>query len=265
MIIKEFLIIQESGVVIFHRRFIQTNNGKTTDIILRSGLISALYNYTTEVEQDSLDFIKMEKVTLFFKKRHDLLFVLFLESSLKPEWCENDFDEVLNRFFELFPELIWQQEVVDTRVFEAFIPYADLIINKLAKKLELLSFLIEENLLTEDEYSSDDDIETLGEKIGFRILNKNYDIFQELISKGDNLEIMERFEHILLVLMADHIKRIKTSRFILDCSKCFMCGESSNIGSNCFYKGILDTIANNLDQEIEIVFLQRNKPVFQLL
>jgi len=263
VIIKEFLVIQESGVVIFHRRFIKSKNGKTTDIILRSGLISALYNYTSEVEQDSLDFIKMEKVTLFFKKRHDLLFVLFLESSLNPDWCEEDFDEILNRFFELFPELIWQQEIVDTRIFEGFIPHADLLINRLAKKLELLSFLIEDNLLTEDEYSANDDLETLGEKIGFRILNRNYDIFQQLLSIDDNLEVFERIDHILLVLMAEHIKRTKNT-FVLDCSKCFMCSELNVKESDCFYQGILNTFSSNLNEQIEIKFIHDQKTALQL-
>ncbi|MHA2055953.1 MAG: hypothetical protein ACW99F_20480, partial [Candidatus Hodarchaeales archaeon] len=82
MIIREFLCIHESGTVLFHRKY---QTGDSTDIMLRSGLISALYNYAAEVENDAIDLLQMSKVTLFFKKReHPVLFVFFIESTINP-------------------------------------------------------------------------------------------------------------------------------------------------------------------------------------
>jgi len=253
VIIREFLAIYESGTVLFHRRYVSSKDKSSTDIILRSGLISALYNYTSEVEKDALDFIKMEKVTLFFKKRFQLLFVLFLESSFPTVWCEAEFDELLSKFFELFPEIILNQDVVDVRLFERFLPHADFIINNLSKKLELLMFLIEDELMTEEEHSQTDNLNILGKKVGIRILNRNHDIFQHILLQGDEA-ILEHLDHIIAMLLGDHHISRENTTFSLECTKCFLCPRGDAL-QDCFFSGLLNTIINQLDRDYHIRFL----------
>ena len=250
MIIREFLAIHESGTVLFHRRYVSAKNKTSTDIILRSGLISALYNYASEVEKDALDFIKMEKVTLFFKQNGKILFVLFLESSFPTVWCEPEFNELLAKFFELFPELILSQDVIDVRLFEGFLPHADLIITNLSKKLELLMFLIEDELMTEDEYSQTDNLNILGKKVGIRLLNRNHDIFQHILLQGDEA-ILEHLDHIIAMLLGDHHISRKNTTFSLECAKCFLCPKNDTL-KDCFFSGFLNTIINQLDKDFRI-------------
>ncbi len=254
MIIREFLAIHESGIVLFHRKYVSSKSKTSTEqLLLRSGLISALYNYTSEVEHDALDFIKMEKVTLFFKKRFQLLFVLFLESSFPTVWCEAEFDELLSKFFELFPGIILNQDVIDVRLFEGFLPHADLIITNLSKKLELLMFLIEDELMTEDEYSQTENLNILGNKVGIRLLNRNHDIFQHILLQGDEA-ILEHLDHIIAMLLGDHHISRENTTFSLECTKCFLCPKG-NVLQDCFFSGLLNTIINQLDKDFRVQVL----------
>ena len=169
MIIREFLIIHESGTVLFHRKY---QTGNSTDIILRSGLISALYNYATEVEDDAIDILQMSKVSLFFKKREQpLLFVFFIESEVNPLWCEEEINILIERFFQKYPEVIWKREILDLSTFYSFDDIADEVLLALGKKIDLLLFLIEDGLLLEEEYLQEE-LPSLGRKVGMRSIEK---------------------------------------------------------------------------------------------
>jgi hypothetical protein len=238
MIIREFLCIHESGTVLFHRKY---QTGNSTDIILRSGLISALYNYATAVENDAIDILQMSKVSLFFKKREQpLLFVFFIESTINPQWCEKEIDHLLERFFIRFPEVLWQREIVDISKFDSFNSDADEILIPLGKKIALLLFLIEDGLLTEEEYLQES-LDMLGRKIGNRFLEKNLDSFKQALSKGQNF-VLARIDQLIMQLDGEHVKREDLTYFI-NCRECYFCRIER---SECFFEEFLSFLLSSL-------------------
>lgn len=249
MIIREFLCIHESGTVLFHRKY---QTGSSTDIILRSGLISALYNYATAVEEDAIDILQMSKVSLFFKKREQpLLFVIFIESSINPQWCEKEIDHLLERFFSRFPEVMWQREVVDISIFENFADDADDVLIPLGKKITLLQFLIEDGLLTEEEYLQEG-FDTLGRKIGNRLLEKHHESFKQALSKGQNF-VLTRIDQLVSQLDGEHVKR-EDLRYFLRCKDCYFCKIER---SGCFFEEFLTSLLSSLGiDDIEIGIIQ---------
>ncbi len=249
MIIREFLCIHESGTVLFHRKY---QTGNSTDIILRSGLISALYNYATAVENDAIDILQMSKVSLFFKKREQpLLFVIFIESTINPQWCEKEIDFLLERFFIRFPEVMWQREVVDISIFESFSKDADEILIPLGKKIALLLFLIEDGLLTEEEYLQEG-LDTLGRKIGNRLLEKHHDSFKQALSKGQNF-VLARIDKLVMQLDGEHVKR-EDLRYFLHCDGCFFCQIEK---SGCFFEEFLSSLLSSLGiEDVELALIE---------
>lgn len=246
MIIREFLCIHESGTVLYHRKY---QIGNSTDIILRSGLISALYNYATEVENDAIDVLRMSKVSLFFKKHeHPILFVLFVESSINPQWCEAEIDLLLERFFKKFPEVIWQREIVDLTLFESFDEDVDEILLGLGKKIDLLLFLVEDSLITEEEYL-EEGLGALGARVGTRMLDKTHELFTQALTQGENF-ILAQIDKVLTQLDGGHINRLDHT-YELNCEKCIYCNYS---GTECFFEEFLISIISNLglDQKVQI-------------
>lgn len=119
MLIREFLCVLEHGLMLFHVGHSQQEGNP--DQFLRSSLISALYSFANQVENDTIDALRMGKVTLMFKKQRELIFILVLDSSIYPIWCEEALTALLKEFFQRFPEVQWEQEtVLDLQTFDSF-------------------------------------------------------------------------------------------------------------------------------------------------
>ncbi|MFX0181850.1 MAG: hypothetical protein ACFE95_02110 [Candidatus Hodarchaeota archaeon] len=243
--IREFLIVHEYGTVIFHRRYY----GESKDITIRSGLISAIYSFTAEVENDSIDILRMEKISLIFIKRDLLIFVVFLDSTVNPEFCKNDIDLLANLFFNRFPEVLWQTEIIDLAKFTPFKEDADKFFQELNRKLELILFLIDEGLMSEEEYF-EYELGPLGSMIGERLLERKYHQFASALSQDQN-SVLSQIDHVLEQLSGEHIERYNMFNFIVNCEKCFIC---NNNPSNCFYEGLLSSMLTSLRIDYEISF-----------
>lgn len=253
MLIREFLCIHEYGTVIFHRKYQRTED--TTDVILRSGLISALYNFATETEKDSIDFLRMEKVQLFFKKKGLLLFILFIDSSISPNLvksCESDFNFFQETFYDSFPQIQWEREIIELSKFDSFTSTADYILSALGKKLELLKFLHDDGLLLEEDFE-EMNICSLGSKVGQRILQRNHDHLAHALKRNKEFTLTE-VDNILSSLEGDHIER-KNLHYVMNCSSCYL---QCNQERECFFEELLNTIFGflDLDTEIELKVLQ---------
>ncbi|MFX0174244.1 MAG: hypothetical protein ACFE9L_20375 [Candidatus Hodarchaeota archaeon] len=243
--IREFLIVHEYGTVIFHRRYY----GESKDITIRSGLISAIYSFTAQVENDAIDILRMEKISLIFNKRDLLIFVVFLDSTINPEFCKNDIELLANQFFKRFPEVLWQTEIIDLAKFAPFEENADKFFQDLNKKLELLIFLIDEGLMTEEEYF-EYELASLGSMIGERLLERRYDQFATALAQDQNT-VLSQIDHILEQLGGEHIERFDMFNFIINCKNCFICANNPN---NCFYEGLLNSILTSLRIDYKISF-----------
>jgi len=84
MLIREFLCVLEHGLMLFHVGLSYSKD--KSDLFLRSSLISALYSFATQVEDDTIDVLRMGKVSLLFNKQQELIFIMVLDSSIDPAW-----------------------------------------------------------------------------------------------------------------------------------------------------------------------------------
>lgn len=248
MIVREVLVVHEYGTVIFHRRYSKSSQ----DIVLKSGLISALYNFAQEVEGDAIDVIRMEKVSMLFKKRDLLIFVLFFESTVNPGWCKREINLLANRFFQAFPEVLWNTEIVDLTMFMTFKAEADRVLGKLERKLELILYLIEEALITEEEFQ-EQNLHVLGQIVGTRLMDKTHNQFASVLGQGKEF-IFAQVDLLLDLLSASHIER-HGSEYTLDCSRCFLCEDQQD----CFFSGVLGKFLVKLNLDPEISFLSMDE------
>ena len=246
MVIREFLCVHEHGIVIYHRKYQQFGDD-SEDIVLRSGLISALYSFALKVEKDAIDALRMEKVTMLFKKREQLIFVLFLNSSVNPTWCERAIEALQRKFFERFPETLWQREIVQPARFTIFKEDTDNILLPLAKKLALILFLINEGLIAEEDYI-ERDFETLGSIVATKLMEKNHDLIDHAMTQGQGC-VLTQVDRMLELLNGKQFERNSTAYF-LECSNCYIC---SNNKQECFFEGFLVTILSTLGLILNIV------------
>ncbi|MFW9779597.1 MAG: hypothetical protein ACFFE8_12135 [Candidatus Heimdallarchaeota archaeon] len=244
MVVREFLVVHEYGTVIFHQRYSKSSQ----DIVLRSGLISALYNFAQEVERDSIDVLRMEKVSLLFKKRDLLIFVLFFDSTVNPEWCKQEIDILANNFFMAFPDVLWSTEIVNLSRFKSFDMDSDRILTALNRKLELILYLIEEGLITEEEYE-ESNFHTLGQIVGTRLLDRFHNQFSYVLGQGSEL-IFSQIDLLLDLLNATHVQR-HGSKYTFDCAHCFLCEDRQD----CFFSGVMSQIRKILNLDLETSFL----------
>ncbi|UCG90571.1 MAG: hypothetical protein JSU57_02250 [Candidatus Heimdallarchaeota archaeon] len=204
-----------------------------SDSFLRSSLISALYSFVSQVEEDTINALQMAKVTFMFRKQNDLIFMLALDSTINPVWCEADFEYLIQEFFRTFPEVQWQGEVVlNLRIFDTFKEEVKKHLVRLNRRLELGIVLLNERLITDDEFLAKD-LEVLGMVVAQRLL-QSYQLREAIHQRRDILAIIDT---ILDSLNGSHIER-QATQYILDCDVCLLCPSSSD----CFFETFLDTL-----------------------
>lgn len=108
LLIREFLCVLEHGLMLFHVGL--SSSKDKPDLFLRSSLISALYSFATQVEDDTIDALRMGKVSLLFNKQQELIFIMVLDSAIDPAWCKHEIIELQRKFFTQFPSVQWQRQ-----------------------------------------------------------------------------------------------------------------------------------------------------------
>lgn len=245
MLIREFLCVLEHGLMLFHVNHTFDEHSEHPDQFLRTNLISALYSFVSQVEGDTIDALRMGKMTLLFQKRSELIFILTLDSSIDASWCEADFQSLLTEFFQAFPEVQWQHtSVLDLRTFEPFKILVRRHLRKLNRRLELLKFLLDERLITKDEYPSHS-LDCLGAIVAGRLLQKYHSQVFETLSR--NLPTLPLVDKFLDGLDEGHVVRTD-STYVLDCTTCALC----DTGVECFFEAFLESISVHLGCETHV-------------
>lgn len=246
MLIREFLCVHEHGTVIYHKSY-PLEDHKTELLMLRSGLISALYNFANEVEEDTLESLNMQKIKLIFKKSLQLIFIIFVDTRIDSSWCQDEIDLLIERFFKQFPEFKFQSNIIEISQFEAFNDTLDEVVDSLNKKLEFITLLIDEELITEEEFK-ELDLSSLGSLVGSRIVQKNQSLLAYALNEGNEIFI-DQILDILEQLKGDHIV-IEGRDVKIDCNKCFLCPLGTY---DCFYETLLQVLIEPLDYTINTI------------
>lgn len=236
MLIREFLCVLEHGLMLFH---VSHTSHEHPDQFLRSNLISALYSFASQVEQDTIDAVRMGKVTLLFQKQSELIFILTLDSNIDAKWCQADFQFLLEEFFQAFPEVQWQRtSVLDLQTFEPFKDRVKKYLQKVNRRLELLKLLLNERLITNDEYPFHS-LDCLGTLVAGRLLQKYHSQVFERLSR--NLPTLPLVDMFLDGLEEEHVVRTDTT-YILDC----------DTGVDSFFEAFLESIFMHLGCETHV-------------
>ncbi|MFX1283114.1 MAG: hypothetical protein ACFFB5_05635 [Promethearchaeota archaeon] len=229
--IREFLCVLDHGLMLFQVQL--PHHESDSDSFLRSSLISALYSFVSQVEEDTINALQMAKVTFMFRKQNDLIFMLALDSTINPVWCEADFEYLIHEFFRNFPEIQWQDEIVlNLRIFDTFKDKVREHLVRLNTRLELGMVLQNERLISENDFLAKD-LEDLGILVAQRLLQR-FQLADAIQQRRDVLTIIDR---ILDSLNGNHIER-RATQYSIDCDQCLLCSSSSD----CFFETLLDTL-----------------------
>ncbi len=242
MLIREFICVLEHGLMLFHVS--HASDTETTDKFLRSSLISALYSFATQVEEDTLETLQLGKVTFVFRKQDELIFILIVDTSVIPDWCAVELQYLQQEFFTAFPEVQWQRELVlDLQMFDEFKLIVQHRLKILNKRVGLLCLLNDEHLLMGDD--SHQDFTSLGTVVASRLLQKYYNQLIEAFSRQqDLLSVVDR---ILDWLDGSYIAREDTTYFF-DCQVCGLC----QCMTDCFFEPFLDLLLTQLGFETHV-------------
>ena len=249
MLIREFLCVLEHGLMLFHAGHPQLEGSH--DQFLRSNLISALYSFVAQVEDDTIDSLCMDKVTLLFLKQDELIFILALDSSIDSAWCSDEFHHLVESFFQTFPEVQWQQEtVLNLQTFDSFKILVKQRLLTLNKRVELLKLLLDERLISKNEYPHYG-FDCLGAVVAGRLLQKyHYQIVDAIRQKNPTLPIADK---LLDWLDVDHVAR-SDETYILDCGTCALCHGFTD----CFFESFLETLLAPLGYETHVKIPQKS-------
>jgi len=197
------------------------------------------------VEGDTIDALRMGKVTFLFQKKAELIFILTVDSSIDASWCEADFQTLLHEFFQAFPEFQWQHtSVLDLGTFEPFKILVRQHLQKINRRLELLKGLHDDRLITMDEYPSHS-LDCLGTIVAGRVLQKyHFQVFETLRRNLPPLPLVDMF---LDGLDENYVVRTDTT-YVFDCSACALC----DTGVDCFFEAFLESIFMYLGCETHV-------------
>jgi len=237
MLIREFLCVLEHGLMLFHVGLSSPKD--EPDLFLRSSLISALYSFATQVEDDTIDVIQMGKVSLLFNKQQELIFILVLDVTIDPAWCKQEIIELQKEFFKQFPSVQWQQEtVLDLSIYESYRELATTRLRILNKRVELLKLLLDEQLIKEEDYPQTG-FDCLGNVVAGRLLEKYQN--QLVTARTQSEEPLQIVDKFLNWLESSHVARSGMT-YLLDCQTCALC----QVETECFFLTFLETVLTYL-------------------
>lgn len=243
MLIREFLCLVEHQGMLFHLKY--PPEDVSSDIIVRSSLISALYSFAAQVENDTLDSLKMEKETLLFKKSEGLIFVLFLDSSVNPDWFKVELDFIQLQFFKRYPEKEWLKDrLLNLSIFDTFKPFVNERLLFLNRKVSFIMLLIDEGLISEEDYQ-EKEMRALASIVAKKLMIKLQD--QILALKLHEKDILNLVDKMVDYVEGTHIERTE-GVYTLTCNICSICNNMSE----CFFEEFLDIILTHLGYETHV-------------
>ena len=248
MLIREILCELDHGLMLFQVQL--PDHEDASDNFLRSSLISTLYSFVSQIEEDTINALQMTKVTFMFRKRDDLIFMLALDSTINPARCEAELEYLIQKFFKTFPEAQWQGEVaLNLRIFDTFKEEVKKHLVRLNTRLELGTMLLNGRLITDDDFL-EREFEVLGSVVAQRLF-QSYQLAEPIQQRQNVLVIVDK---ILDSLNGSHIER-EATHYVLDCDVCLLCHSPSD----CFFETFLNTILSHLHFKITISQYRRRR------
>jgi len=130
-IIQDIWILNDAGAVLYHRVF-----EKSVDEQLIGALISALNLLAEELERGGLSSFELKDKKYIIMKQHGLSFIVNSSKKTKEKKVKEEMQNIVNRFFNLYPKEIFENWDNDISIFTDFEKHIEDSLQDTIKKFE---------------------------------------------------------------------------------------------------------------------------------
>ena len=114
-LIQDLWIIDESGIVLFHRVF-----DETVDVNLFGGMLSALNSFAEEITKSGLSNFEISNKRFSLLKDKNYLFIANASKNHNIKKVNHELESIRNKFFEDYQEEVLIHWNGDTTLFKSF-------------------------------------------------------------------------------------------------------------------------------------------------
>ena len=114
-LLQDIWIIEDSGIVLFHRVF-----DEKVDATLFGGLLTALNSFAEEIASGGLSNFELAGKRFYILKKKNYLFIANASNKYNVKKVKIELDEVMQKFFELYSNILLNNWNGDTSLFSSF-------------------------------------------------------------------------------------------------------------------------------------------------
>jgi len=130
-LIQDLWIIDESGIVLFHRVF-----DETVDVNLFGAMMSALNSFAEEITKSGLTNFEVTNTRFSLLKDKNYLFIANASKNHNVEKINHELESIRNKFFEAYKEEVLAHWNGDTNLFKNFIKKIEESFENIIEKLD---------------------------------------------------------------------------------------------------------------------------------
>lgn len=130
-LIQDIWILDDSGIVLYHRVF-----DEKVDADLFGGLLSALNSFAEELSKGGLSNFELANKKFSLLKRKNYLFIANSSKKHNLKRVNQELNNIMNKFFELYQENLLNKWNGDTRIFSNFENEIEESLEGIIEKLE---------------------------------------------------------------------------------------------------------------------------------
>lgn len=131
-LIQDLWILDDSGIVLFHRVF-----NETVDVTLFGGILSALNSFAEALTKSGLSNFEVSDKRFSLLKEKNYLFVANASKSHSHKKVNSELESIRNKFFEHYPEEVLTHWNGDTSIFKSFLKEIEVSFEKIIEKLDM--------------------------------------------------------------------------------------------------------------------------------
>lgn len=130
-LIQDLWILEDSGIVLFHRVF-----DETVDANLFGGLLSALNSFAEEISKSGLSNFELSNKQFSLLKANNYLFIANASKKNNLKKVHSELEIIKDRFFEYYQDDVLNNWNGDTRLFDNFENKIEDSLEHIIEKLE---------------------------------------------------------------------------------------------------------------------------------
>lgn len=130
-LIQDLWIMDESGIVLFHRVF-----DEKVDANLFGGLMSALTSFAEEISKGGLSNFELASKKFSLLKKKNYLFIANSSKKHKLKKVSEELENIISKFFDYYQEDVLNNWNGDTNLFSSFAQIIEEYLEEIIERLE---------------------------------------------------------------------------------------------------------------------------------